>query len=105
MKLSATVEAVNGQGTVRGAVTHADTIPFLRAAVEWARYNHFAQGLAVQDAAFVRDAPYKAPEERRHMRAVFRAMRRNVNGHGAGERFYGFLAACLVMHDRELRKV
>jgi hypothetical protein len=79
-------------------------LPYLRAAVNWARYANFAQGLAVQDAAFVRDAPYKAPEVRRHMRAVFRAMRRNVNGHGPCERFYGFLAACLVMHDRAARR-
>ena len=82
-------------------MTHAEMLPYLRAAVNWARYANFAQGLAAQDAAFVRDAPYKAPEERRHMRSVFRAMRTTDCECG---RFYGFLAACLVMLDRAERR-
>lgn len=81
----------------------ADLLPFLRAAVDWARYESFSQGLAVEDAAFARDAPYKEPRARAHMLDVFRGMARSVELPDRTRRFYGFLAGCLLVSLREDR--
>lgn len=83
-------------------MTHVELTPYLRAAVDYARGHFFGYTRAVDHAAFVRDAPYAPPEDRRVMRRLFRALRRSTDARV--RRFYGFLAACLVMHDREERK-
>lgn len=82
-------------------VTFADCLPWLSAAVEWARRGHYAQGLAVNDAAFVRHAPYQEPAARQHHLEVFETMRRSTELPDETRRFYAFLGACLSLAHLE----